>query len=214
MIGQGAWRSGSPLRLAASLTLIALLLAGCTGKDDPIDPAAIEDDAGDDASPTTPAPSPTPKPSPRPSPSPAPSPTPSSGTNATSPPASTSPAPGTVLVEDDFSAALVVGIPEPVGGAGVGVTPARLDIPRAAPGNATLVVTWTSGTPLDASLSVRLVDADGNLIAAGEGPSPISVEIPGEGFMDATDLTGFAYPVTPGASAVLVVHFALSVTYA
>lgn len=201
------------MRLAASLTLIVLLLAGCTGKGDPVDSAAIEDGAPGDAVPTTPAPSPTPKPSPRPSPSPAPSPAaPSSGPNATPPPPS--PAPGTVLVEDDFSGALLVGVPEPVDGAGIAVTPARLNIPRVSPENATLVVTWSSATPLDASLSARLVDADGNLIAIGEGPSPLSIEIPGEGFMDATDLTGLAFPVTPGASAMLVAHFALFVTYA
>lgn len=201
------------MRLAISLTIIALVLAGCTGKDEPLAAGAIEEEDAD-ATPTSPAPSPTPNPSsPRPSPSPSPSASPSGPSNGTTSPG-TPPAPATVVVTGDMSAMVMVGAPDPVFATGAGVAFAVLDLPGASPKSGTLAAVWTSQTPLDASMDIRLEDVDGNLIASGSGASPLVVEIPGEGFGAATELRGIAFPTAPGASVMYTVTFALTVTYA
>lgn len=199
------------MRLAITLTALALVLAGCTGKDDPVEAATTEDPGDEDAAPVSPAATPSKPPaSPKPSPSPTPAASPANATANASAPAPTRPE--TVLVEGDAGALVGVGMPD--GAAGYDMTEAVLDLARAGPSSGLLTLTWTSQTPADASMSVMLRDVEDNLIASGSGPSPLVIEIPGEGFGAATELRGLAFPTAPGASAMYTVHFALSVTYA
>lgn len=210
------------MRTVALLLTLSLALAGCIGNKDPAEDEAIGTQSADDAegtgatTPSTSAPTSSTKPSSRPGgpspPTPATPPTP--GTPASAPGGSSNAsAPSTVVVEGDAGAALIVSAPE-VGPSGLMVGFAVLDLPQASPRAGTLVATWESATPLDATMDIELYDLDGNTIATASGASPLAVEIPGEAFGTAVELRGSAFPTAPGASVEYTVHFALTALYA
>lgn len=201
-------------RIVLALVLIAAA-AGCTDED----PGATVDTQSTDPGETgaSPAANPSSSAPPRPA-SPTPTPSPASAstpaTNASNASAPAPPPPNVVTVEGDAVATLMVGVPQPVGAIGFLVGYAQLDIPRPTPSNATFVATWTSQTPLDASMDVGLFDTDGNSIALASGASPLTLGIPGEAFGAATEIRAMASPTAPGAGVEYAVHVVLTVNYA
>ncbi|HUR69276.1 MAG TPA: hypothetical protein VM370_08515 [Candidatus Thermoplasmatota archaeon] len=175
-------------------------------------PESVDDAPSPPPAVTTPA---TPaKPTPTATPTKAPT-SPSANSSGTAPAPAAAPAPAVVTVEGDTGAVVMVALPDgqltPLGAA---VTFAVLDLSRGAPRNGTLVATWESASPLDASMDVSLSDTDGNSIAAGTGASPLSIEISGAAFAQALELRGLATPTAPGVAIQYSVHLALTVAYA
>lgn len=208
------------------LLAFALLLAGCTAKNEHVDTLSA---ATPSAAPE-PAPTPTPSPSPSPTAAPTPSPSPSA---APSPTPSPSPAPKaqphTRVVEGDFTASVIVGVPgaptqppacpDPAPCNGTSFQPdaagAVLKVEEGNVSSALLKANWSSAAPAptDATMTVQVKIGD-KVIAQAKGSSPLVVHVPAAALAQPTSLTVMlvAEPgsagVKEGAHAVLTLAYA------